>query len=340
MGVMDGGNDQVVKRQKTDDTAIQWQPEAVLADKYTASVQLVDFLVCEILERKKISEILRFLAEKYPLEKYPHLKRVKSTKVSVQILVCEADVHSREDAHSMLNGYHDSIGTVGVVKVPACPPLTRDQYNSAVQHWPVNFHENKEITRILSGTYFSSKDLSIIKNHMLEAVEMAKLAQENEQVCIGAVIVDPVTDSVIAKAYDIRKEEHPLHHATMVCIDLVARSQGGGMRTFPAKHKFYYNSEDVQYKDVELGVKGQTSEQKTGPYLCTGYHLYITQEPCIMCSMALVHSRIQRVYYGTNFSEGALGSRYKLHVQEGLNHHYEVFKRILQRECEALLADS
>ncbi|KAJ3280629.1 adenosine deaminase, tRNA-specific 3 [Blyttiomyces sp. JEL0837] len=32
-------------------------------------------------------------------------------------------------------------------------------------------------------------------------------------------------------------------------------------------------------------------------YLCSGYDLFITREPCVMCSMALVHSRIRRVYY-------------------------------------------
>jgi tRNA-specific adenosine deaminase 3 len=47
------------------------------------------------------------------------------------------------------------------------------------------------------------------------------------------VIVDPVTDTVIVKAYDMRAGSHPLYHATMVCIDLVAKSQGGGMWKYP-----------------------------------------------------------------------------------------------------------
>lgn len=53
--------------------------------------------------------------------------------------------------------------------------------------------------------------------------------------------------------------------------------------------------------------------------------------------MALVHSRIQRVYYGSSQQEGALGSAYKLHVQEGLNHHYEVFKGVMKADCDDLL---
>ena len=43
--------------------------------------------------------------------------------------------------------------------------------------------------------------------------------------------------------------------------------------------------------------------------------------------MALVHSRIKRVFYAaTNKLSGGLGTHYKIHVQTGLNHHFEVYK--------------
>lgn len=42
--------------------------------------------------------------------------------------------------------------------------------------------------------------------------------------------------------------------------------------------------------------------------------------------MGLVHSRISRVFYSEkNEKDGGLGSIYKIHLQEGLNHHFEVF---------------
>ena len=41
--------------------------------------------------------------------------------------------------------------------------------------------------------------------------------------------------------------------------------------------------------------------------------------------MALVHSRIRRVFYVHTTQGGSLGTFYRLHVQEGLNHHFEVF---------------
>ena len=55
-----------------------------------------------------------------------------------------------------------------------------------------------------------------------------------------------------------------------------------------------------------------------------------------MCAMALVHSRIGRVFYGTASSDGALGTKYKIHTQKDLNHRFEVFKGVLSQQCKDL----
>ena len=62
------------------------------------------------------------------------------------------------------------------------------------------------------------------------------------------------------------------------------------------------------------------------PYLCTGYDCYLVREPCAMCAMALVHSRVRRVVYAETDPEwGALGGSFRLHGQRSLNHHYTVY---------------
>lgn len=69
------------------------------------------------------------------------------------------------------------------------------------------------------------------------------------------------------------------------------------------------------------------------PYMCTGYDCFLVQEPCIMCAMGLVHSRLQRVVYcRPDPSFGALGGRCRLHAQRSLNHHYTVFHLPLKAE--------
>lgn len=65
---------------------------------------------------------------------------------------------------------------------------------------------------------------------------------------------------------------------------------------------------------------------KYGPYLCTGYDVYLTEEPCMLCAMALVHSRVRTVFYHRAQANGALGSLAKLHAVTALNHHYDVFR--------------
>jgi tRNA-specific adenosine deaminase 3 len=46
--------------------------------------------------------------------------------------------------------------------------------------------------------------------------------------------------------------------------------------------------------------------------------------------MALVHSRVARVFYSIPSKTGALGTTYKIHTHPSLNHHYRVFKNVLK----------
>lgn len=64
---------------------------------------------------------------------------------------------------------------------------------------------------------------------------------------------------------------------------------------------------------------------KYGPYLCTGYDVYLWREPCIMCSMALTHSRIRSIFFHQTHSSGAISSLTKLQSLKALNHHFQVF---------------
>ena len=53
--------------------------------------------------------------------------------------------------------------------------------------------------------------------------------------------------------------------------------------------------------------------------------------------MALVHSRIRRVFYGVrDRAKGGLGSAAKIHCIRSLNHHYLVFAGLLEEECSLL----
>nr|XP_006206647.1 LOW QUALITY PROTEIN: probable inactive tRNA-specific adenosine deaminase-like protein 3 [Vicugna pacos] len=87
-------------------------------------------------------------------------------------------------------------------------------------------------------------------------------------------------------------------------------------------------------------TRGQFEEARAHcPYVCTGYDLYITREPCAMCAMALVHSRVRRVFYGAPSPDGALGTRFRMHARSDLNHRFQAFRGVLEAQCRQLDPD-
>jgi tRNA(adenine34) deaminase len=77
-----------------------------------------------------------------------------------------------------------------------------------------------------------------------------------------------------------------------------------------------------------------------GNYRLPGCELYVTLEPCAMCSGAMMHARLARVVFGApDPKTGACGSIVNLFEQEKLNHHTEVIGGVLADECGTLLKD-
>lgn len=66
--------------------------------------------------------------------------------------------------------------------------------------------------------------------------------------------------------------------------------------------------------------------------------LYVTKEPCIMCSGAIINSRIPRLVYGCKDSKaGGVDSVYHILTDDRLNHQVTVVSGVLEDESAALL---
>ena len=77
-----------------------------------------------------------------------------------------------------------------------------------------------------------------------------------------------------------------------------------------------------------------------GNYRLVDCSLYVTLEPCAMCSGAMQHARIAKLIYGASDPKtGACGSVINLMNEPKLNHHTEVVGGILAVECGAVLSE-
>jgi tRNA(adenine34) deaminase len=133
------------------------------------------------------------------------------------------------------------------------------------------------------------------EQYMRLAIDQAKIAEENGDVPIGAVIV--YKDQIIAKAYNQREQlQDPTAHA-----EIIALTQAAAFL-----ESWHLNG-------------------------CT---IYVTLEPCCMCAGALVLARIDRLVYGCDDPKtGAVKSLYNIVQDERLNHRLEVEGGVLENEC-------
>jgi tRNA(adenine34) deaminase len=79
--------------------------------------------------------------------------------------------------------------------------------------------------------------------------------------------------------------------------------------------------------------------QKLGNYRLVGCTLYVTLEPCAMCSGAIQHARIARLVFGASDPKtGCCGSVINLMDEARLNHHCETTSGVLAEECGKVLS--
>lgn len=310
-------------------------PIAVLEDEYCRThVPLVEVYVARVRHKSDIGTTLHTLRTVLPMaDSLAHLKRVRGN----EIVLAPANGHSRDHCIQLVNSQLPGLQpTVATCQVPAEAPKTRAQHLDACAYWPCNFHPENGIERLLAGEFFDAEELLAQRRHMKLAVEVAR----QKRSLAGAVIIDPRTNSVVATAAD-QRHLNPSHHVVMLCLEKVAEvqrllfSKGDHRSGAPGP---LTAEEQPLHDNVSTDGKSSCRGDNELPYLCTGFDVYVTREPCMMCAMAMVHSRVRRVFYGCCAEQGALGSRCKLHRQRQLNHRYLAFKKLMEEECRTLEA--
>lgn len=137
--------------------------------------------------------------------------------------------------------------------------------------------------------------------YMQQALELARDAAKSNEVPVGAIVVKDGV--VIGHGGNAPIGNHdPTAHAEIIAMREAAAHLGN-------------------YRLID----------------CT---LYVTLEPCAMCSGAMQHARIARLVYGASDPKtGACGSVINLMGEPRLNHHTEVVGGVLAKDCGALLSE-
>lgn len=137
---------------------------------------------------------------------------------------------------------------------------------------------------------------------------------------------DFMTMALEEASFAYRKEEVPVG-AVLVCAGrVVSRAHNTPITgNDPSAH-------------AEMLVLRQAAAM-TGNYRLSGFELYVTLEPCIMCAGAIIQARLARVIFGTRDPKsGAVASLYEILTDARLNHQVAVTEGILKEECGEILS--
>lgn len=138
---------------------------------------------------------------------------------------------------------------------------------------------------------------------MRRALELAKQAENQDEVPIGCVIANPQNGEIIAESYNLSQHvEDATAHAEIAAI--------------------------------------RAACQKLGQNRLRGLDMYVTLEPCTMCAAAISFARIENLYFGAADPKGgAVVSGVRFFEQPTCHHRPTVHQGLLESECAQILKD-
>lgn len=261
---------------------------------------------CCAISPSQAQEYTKFIRQEVSLAEngsLNHVKRIKKDDGSGNLLILLFDTtfcETEEEVRQYLEEYH-VLPPVEIIQVsvPSCHPLTREQsLEWSLVYWPMSWKGNPN-HQYLSTVVFDPVHEQKMVTRLRDCY---KAGGEDHDASKHAVIFTDEKEGGRQQVEVVScNQENPFEHAIMKAIEIVAQNE----------------------KLSRVHAKSQT-----GNYLCQGMTVYTTHEPCVMCCMALVHSRISKLIYIESSPAGGLASNYQLGDMEGLNWRFDIWRWI------------
>ena len=227
---------------------------------------------------------------------------------------------------------HEREPDVRIIDIPLSPPNSKEEALLwSNQYWPSVYKRINPLGPHISIVSHAEAEIG----RQVEAwMALARLvahqsAKEDLGEKFGCLVIERDSEGkekLMALAADLRygsklsnsgvnQTESIFRHAAMRAIGMVARkrklsmcNRDAVMLQNPQKHKNC--SENNQMSDIYGEIPAMPIEENVynthlpseNGYLCTDFEIYLTHEPCIMCSMAILHSRFGRCVFGKRMS--------------------------------------
>ncbi|CCD26816.1 Tad3p NDAI_0I02480 [Naumovozyma dairenensis CBS 421] len=308
---------------------IEGRLQQILPKHITSEPELINIWTIDINPQDSkyfIAFIRRNIKETDPISLL-HLKRIQKNpndKSLLKLILCSVEyIADREDIIKLLesiekktpNGNVEKIQYTNLnkdLKVPKEPPITRELINEwSKKFWPMVWNGNPN-DQILNDYII---DMDSIRGKLdIISKQSQSLAKSNE-IPVVSLFVNPLDPLNHILSIDQRNSTSgcQLDHSIMNGIKKVAE-------------------DEVKRRKLEQEAK-ESNNYREKTYLCLNFDVYTTHEPCSMCSMALIHSRIKRLIFikpmeVTGSLRPESGHGYCMHANKNLNSKYEVFQWI------------
>ena len=253
-----------------------------------------------------------------------HLKRVTRKPrpdgqgQHTSVALCTVPYMSFDDLSNALAWFNPALASLvpRVQMVPRSSARNQAEAKEKNAIWPVALSPHHVIPQ--SSSSWTAARLAWVKAGVDRVLSLALEAKARGEVPVGVFCAAPPepfwalsdgfippTEGLRAQATDTRvSANHPLRHAILNCVRAIAH-----LRTVSP-------------------FSTAVPTRNGADYLLTSLTLFVTHEPCVMCAMALIHSRVKEVFYifprtrGGGFHEGGKG----IHGRKDLNHRFDVWR--------------